>query len=424
MPAAQRAPDAGPSENHRRHVIAENEGEQGDRPAVDHRRPCPGVQETRVATERPGQKMIVAARMRIRRGKFGVTERARQRHDGAQTPGHDQPADVAGDARHHRRRLEDAGADDDADDDRDRIGGTQQRPRCRRHDGGWGIHGLAPPAQRLLPVSGVFRMSDSVPVMPDPATLHPGALQSVLAVDEAEAQLVPVHPGAEQRLRLATQRERASEALVALHQVERSRERPAVVLERPLAADTGRDDPHKTIPLLDLQVLVRLPVAHVELVRSDARSRFHPENDRAQLDVELRQQVHRHHGRLGEILDEDVAGNDVDEVLDARALDVAPREFGHVGVVLDADGLGAVLLCRGDWNLAIARAQVVDDIVLAGLHGLEHPGDHGVRRRYPDHVLAGLTGRGLVGVLSLVGLDLLSGARQGEGNGDKREGKT
>ena len=142
---------------HRRHVIAENEGEQGDRPAVDHRRPCPCVQETRVATERPRQKIVVAARVRIGGGEFGVAERARQRHDGAQDPRHDEPADVAGDARHHRRRLVDAGADDDADDDRDRVGGTQQRPRCRRRDGVWGTHGLAPPAQRLLPVSAVFR---------------------------------------------------------------------------------------------------------------------------------------------------------------------------------------------------------------------------------------------------------------------------
>ena len=103
----------------------------GDRPAVDHRRACPCVQETRVAAERAGQKMVVAACVRIGRGKLGVAERARERHDGAQHPRHDQPADVAGDARHHRRRLEDAGADDDADDDRDRVGGTQQRPRCR-----------------------------------------------------------------------------------------------------------------------------------------------------------------------------------------------------------------------------------------------------------------------------------------------------
>ena len=123
------------------------------------------------ATERPGQKVIIAASVRIGCGKFGVAERARQRHDGAQAPGNDQPADVAGDARHHRRRLEDAGAYDDADDDRDRVRGTQQRPRCRRHGGGWGIHGLAPPAQRLLPVIGVFRKSDSVPVMLDPTTV-------------------------------------------------------------------------------------------------------------------------------------------------------------------------------------------------------------------------------------------------------------
>ena len=80
-----------------------------------------------MATERAGQEMVVAARMRIRGGEFGVAERAGERHDGAQNPGHEEPADIAGDARHHRRRLEDAGADDDADDDPDRIGGTQQR---------------------------------------------------------------------------------------------------------------------------------------------------------------------------------------------------------------------------------------------------------------------------------------------------------
>src|SRR4030095_6813824 len=123
-----------------------------------------------------------------------------------------------------------------------------------------------------------------------------------------------------------------------------------------------------------------------------------------QLDVEVRQQIHRHHGRLGEVLDEDDAGNDVDTVLDDRAFDVAPREFGPVGVVFDADVLGAILLRRGDRNLPVAGAQVVDEIVLGDLDCLQHPFDESVRRRYPDYVLAGLTGRGLVDVL--FGLDL------------------
>ncbi len=68
-------------------------------------------------------------------------------------------------------------------------------------------------------------------------------------------------------------------------------------------------------------------------------------------------------------------------------------------------------------------AEVEDQIVLGGLHGLEHPGDQSVRRGDPDHVLAGLTGGGLVDLVTVLGLDL-GGAGQGEGEGDKRESKT
>ena len=135
----QRRPQRGRvgTERHEtRHVVAEHEREQRDRPGVDDRRARPRIEEAHVAAVRAGDEVIVAARMRIGRCEFGVAQRADQRDDPARHPQREHPADVAGDAGHHRRRAEYAGADDDADDDRDGVAPAQQRQRAGARRGG------------------------------------------------------------------------------------------------------------------------------------------------------------------------------------------------------------------------------------------------------------------------------------------------
>jgi hypothetical protein len=80
--------------------------------------------------------------------------------------------------------------------------------------------------------------SESVPDMPDPPTLISPA-SSLSAFDETEAELVPSIQAPSNGCVLPAMRERAAEALVALHEVERSRERPRLVLESPLPAYRG-----------------------------------------------------------------------------------------------------------------------------------------------------------------------------------------
>ena len=69
---------------------------------------------------------------------------------------------------------------------------------------------------------------------------------------------------------------------------------------------------------------------------------------------------------------------------------VALRQLDHVGVVFDALRRGAAL-GRGDDGAAIAGAEVVHGVGRRDLGHVEHLVDQRLRRRHPDHVLAGLT---------------------------------
>ena len=73
-----------------------------------------------------------------------------------------------------------------------------------------------------------------------------------------------------------------------------------------------------------------------------------------------------------------------------RPFGVPLGELDHVGVVLDARGAGAALGC-GDDRAAVAGAEIDQEVAGHDLGHVEHLVDQRLRRRYPDHVLAGLT---------------------------------
>src|SRR5262249_36515005 len=74
---------------------------------------------------------------------------------------------------------------------------------------------------------------------------------------------------------------------------------------------------------------------------------------------------------------------------------VALGQLDHVGVVLHAERAGAALR-RTDHRAPVARSEVHDEVPGGHLRHVEHPLDHGLRRRYPDYVLAFLPDLGLV----------------------------
>ena len=107
---------------------------------------------------------------------------------------------------------------------------------------------------------------------------------------------------------------------------------------------------------------------------------------RAQLQVERRQQVERHDRRLADVALEQVLMQDLDPVGHAVLRDVLVGFLDALRVDVDADAARAELLRRGDDDAAVAAAEVVDDVVLGDLGGLEHRLDHVGRRRHVDDV--------------------------------------
>jgi hypothetical protein len=104
--------------------------------------------------------MVVAAGMGEGRAQLGVAQRADQRHQAAQRPGQEHPARAAGHARYQGRRLEDAGTDHHADDQRDRFAQTEQRAGsigmvgCCGHGGGKVAHlPVRPPRPSRVPAA-------------------------------------------------------------------------------------------------------------------------------------------------------------------------------------------------------------------------------------------------------------------------------
>ena len=247
---------------------------------------------------------------------------------------------------------------------------------------------------------------------------HANALHAAVLIDEREPERLPLHIGAEQRLGLAAKRQRSTDSLELLREVELALPVPALVLHGPATVDLRRHEPEEGLAVADAQRLVGLPFAHVPQVRNDARSRLHPEDLRAQLLVDVGQQVKRDDRRPRKVLLEDVALDDRYAIGDACPLGVASRKRGEVAIVFDADRARAECLGRGDRYLAVARAEVVHDIVARRLRRLQHPRDHRVGRGQPHHVLARLTQARAVELVA-VGQNVLRLEWRDGGQGDR-----
>ena len=195
--------------------------------------------------------------------------------------------------------------------------------------------------------------------------LGANALHRGIGVLEREAERGAGDIRAEQRVRLAAHGDRAADALEPLRDVD-LRFPSALVAQRPAAGDVGGHDPEERFAASLHDGLVGLPLAHVPLVRHDARARLHRKKLRTKLMVELGQKVQRHDRRLREVLLEDVARDDRDLVRHARPGGVAAGERRHGGVVLDAHRSRAEL-CSRNREAAFAGAQVVHEVGLVDL---------------------------------------------------------
>ena len=215
-----------------------------------------------------------------------------------------------------------------------------------------------------------------------------------LVVVEGKAQLIAAQRGAHERLLGRAADHVTREFLERLREVDRSAG-AAGLAQHPGPVNARGDDPQISGAVLDFRRLVGLPVAHRELVRSHARAGLHAEDAMPHAQVQLRQQVHRDDSGLAEVFLEDIALDDPGLVADTLGGHEAACQFGHVRVVFDSDRVGAQL-ARGDCNLAVAGAEVKDQILRRDLGHAQHALHELVGRRHPHDILAGLSDLRLV----------------------------
>jgi hypothetical protein len=142
-------------------------------------------------------------------------------------------------------------------------------------------------------------------------------------------------------------------------------------------------DPDRLVGRGDRFGEVRLPLlAQVPVVGDDARAGPQLlEDARPKLDVELPEEIERKHGGRPQVRDEQVVGNELDAVGDARAAGVVITEIDEIGLDLDAQAARAELRRRGDHDPAVAGPEIDDVVVRADPRELEHPVDRRLRRR-------------------------------------------
>jgi hypothetical protein len=100
------------------------------------------------------------------------------------------------------------------------------------------------------------------------------------------------------------------------------------------------------------------------------------------------------------VLLEDVAVDHLHAVRHAGPLGVALRQRGELRVVLDADGPSAEPAGGPDRDLAVPRAEVVDEVVGGHPCQLEHRQQQRIERRHPHHILAALPDERTVGLVA------------------------
>ena len=103
-------------------IFAEHARESGDGAAGDDEKEAPAVEEGGDAAEAIANVAVEAAGFGIGGGELGVSERAEQREDAADDPDEEREADGAVHlAKNGAGRSKDAGADDRADEEKQKI---------------------------------------------------------------------------------------------------------------------------------------------------------------------------------------------------------------------------------------------------------------------------------------------------------------
>ena len=140
-----------------------------------------------------------------------------------------------------------------------------------------------------------------------------------------------------------------------------------------------------------MDFLLRLPIAHIEGVGNDPRTRLQLlEQLGAQLQIDIGQQKQGHHGGLVKVGLEQVVFLEANQVLHAGLLGVLPGLADAHRVDIDPHAASPVSLGGRDDNPAIAAAEVINHVGLFdvgkfqhGLHGLFGSGHEGHVRRPP-----------------------------------------
>jgi hypothetical protein len=134
-----------------------------------------------------------------------------------------------------------------------------------------------------------------------------------------------------------------------------------------------------------------------------------PGEQRPQAEICRGQQIQGHDGGVGQVGREDILLAELDEVGDAGRPGVGTRLLDQAWVDLQAHAAGAIDARRGDGDAAVARAEIVHDVVGGDAGEGEHPVHDVVRR---GHV------RGK----ALTGREGYDGPRKDELEGDRDSG--
>src|SRR5450756_2378120 len=181
---------------------------------------------------------------------------------------------------------------------------------------------------------------------------------AVFGAAGAESDLIAAQPAAADRHGAVAGFERAFDHLEVLP------EREFALRQLPYPSDFCGHDPQVRGFAFDRFSAVGLPLAHVERVRHHARARLEFEYFRAQLEIDVRQQIHGHDSGIAEVSFEQIGLHEPDLAGEAFLRRGAGAVFDHVGVVFDAHRARPALR-RGDHGAAIARTEV-DHIVAGG----------------------------------------------------------
>ena len=125
-------------------VVAADDGDRGDRSAVDAERLHPAHDERCPSAEALPRVHVFPARVRMPRGQLGEDQRAQQAHCSSERPGNESERRTPDRARHDPGSPEDSRADHDADHQRQSVDPPQRLPQPER----WLAHVRASPAGR------------------------------------------------------------------------------------------------------------------------------------------------------------------------------------------------------------------------------------------------------------------------------------